>query len=173
MGKGTSPLTSSSRFRVLSLVVDRDAVDYVHDTFIAAATAKLSGVVGLSASVTFQPITKEFIQQGIAKGGNPQGVDPAKAPYFWVVENLSWQDAKDDATASSFADSVTADIEAGLEARGVAGGYLYLNDAGKGQPIFQSYPAANLARLKAIRTKYDPLRIFTNLLVGGWKVADV
>ncbi|WYZ45126.1 hypothetical protein EsH8_VIII_000442 [Colletotrichum jinshuiense] len=167
------PTGLRQEFRVLSLVVDRDAVDYVHDAFIAAATSKLSGVVGLSASVTFQPITKEFIQQGIAKGGNPQGVDPAKAPYFWVVENLSWQDAKDDATASSFADTVTAEIEAGLEARGVAGGYLYLNDAGKGQPIFQSYPAANLARLKAIRTKYDPLRIFTNLLVGGWKVADV
>ncbi|OLN81263.1 Bifunctional solanapyrone synthase 4 [Colletotrichum chlorophyti] len=159
-------------FRVLSLVVNRDAVDYVHDTFITAAGAKLSAIAGLSASITFQPVTKVFIQQGIAKGGNPQGVDPAKAPYFWVVENLSWQDAKDDTAARAFAEGITADIEAGLEARGVAGGYLYLNDAGKGQPIFQSYPAANLARLKAIRTKYDPLRVYTNLLTGGWKVVN-
>lgn len=99
-------------------------------------------------------------------------MDPAKAPYFWVVENLSWQDAKDDAAARGFAEAVTADIEAALEAKGVAGGYLYLNDAGKGQRIFQTYPAANLASLKAVRTKYDPLRIYTNLLVGGWKVLD-
>ncbi|KAI8310275.1 Bifunctional solanapyrone synthase [Colletotrichum sp. SAR11_59] len=162
-----------AEFRVLSLVVNREAVDLVHDSFIAAATSKLSSIVGLSASITFQPITKEFIEQGISRGGpNPQGVDPAKAPYFWVVENLSWQDAKDDAAARGFAETVTADIEAALEAKGVSGGYLYLNDAGKGQRIFQTYPAANLARLKAVRTKYDPLRIYTNLLVGGWKVLD-
>ncbi|KAF4935493.1 hypothetical protein K4K60_007971 [Colletotrichum sp. SAR11_57] len=162
-----------AEFRVLSLVVNREAVDLVHDSFIAAATSKLSPIIGLSASITFQPITKEFIEQGISRGGpNPQGVDPAKAPYFWVVENLSWQDAKDDAAARSFAETVTADIEAALEAKGVSGGYLYLNDAGKGQRIFQTYPAANLARLKAVRTKYDPLRIYTNLLVGGWKVLD-
>ncbi|KAF4809481.1 Bifunctional solanapyrone synthase [Colletotrichum siamense] len=162
-----------AEFRVLSLVVNREAVDLVHDSFIAAATSKLSSIVGLSASITFQPITKEFIEQGISRGGpNPQGVDPAKAPYFWVVENLSWQDSKDDVVARGFAETVTADIEAALEAKGVAGGYLYLNDAGKGQRIFQTYPAANLARLKAIRTKYDPLRIYTNLLVGGWKVLD-
>ncbi|KAJ3952742.1 hypothetical protein N0V92_010804 [Colletotrichum tropicale] len=162
-----------AEFRVLSLVVNREAIDLVHDSFIAAATSKLSSIVGLSASITFQPITKEFIEQGISRGGpNPQGVDPAKAPYFWVVENLSWQDAKDDAAARGFAETVTADIEAALEAKGVSGGYLYLNDAGKGQRIFQTYPAANLARLKAVRTKYDPLRIYTNLLVGGWKVLD-
>ncbi|KAF4874997.1 Bifunctional solanapyrone synthase [Colletotrichum siamense] len=162
-----------AEFRVLSLVVNREAVDLVHDSFIAAATSKLSSIIGLSASITFQPITKEFIEQGISRGGpNPQGVDPAKAPYFWVVENLSWQDAKDDVAARGFAETVTADIEAALEAKGVAGGYLYLNDAGKGQRIFQTYPAANLARLKAVRTKYDPLRIYTSLLVGGWKVLD-
>ncbi|KAF4774453.1 FAD binding domain-containing protein [Colletotrichum scovillei] len=166
------PTGLRQEFRVMSLVVNRDAVDYVHDTFLAATGASLTGIVGLSASITFQPITKEFIQQGVAKGGNPQGVDPSKAPYFWVVENLTWQDAKDDAAVKAFADSVTAEIEAGLVAKGVAGGYLYLNDAGQGQKIFQSYPAANLAKLKAIRAKYDPLRIYTNLLVGGWKVLD-
>ncbi|KAK2059102.1 FAD binding domain-containing protein [Colletotrichum caudatum] len=159
-------------FRVLSLIVDRDAVKYVHDAFLAAAASKLAGIAGLSASITFQPITKEFIQQGIAQGGNPQGVDPSKAPYFWIVENLTWQEAEDDEVVMLFANAVNTDMEAGLEARGVAGGYLYLNDAGKGQKVFQSYPAANLASLKAIRTKYDPLRIYTNLLVGGWKVID-
>ncbi|TQN64703.1 Bifunctional solanapyrone synthase [Colletotrichum shisoi] len=147
------PTGLRQEFRVLSLVVDRDAIDYVHDAFLAATGSELTGIAGLSASVTFQPITKEFIQQGVAKGGNPQGVDPARAPYFWVVENLTWQEAKDDAAAGGFADTVTAEIEAGLK-------------------IFQSYPAANLARLKAIRAKYDPLRIYTTLLTGGWKVLD-
>jgi hypothetical protein len=47
-------------------------------------TTNIYGVAGLqaSASVTFQPVTKNFVQQGINKGGNPQGVDITKAPYF-------------------------------------------------------------------------------------------
>jgi hypothetical protein len=48
-----------------------------------------------------------------------------------------------------------------------------MNDAGLGQPIFQNYPAANLAKLKTIRSKYDPNKVFTTLMPGGWKVANV
>lgn len=155
------------------MVVDRDAADLVHDTFFDAAIAELGGVASLTASITFQPITKDFIQKGTSRGGaNPQGVDANKAPYFWVVQNLSWETAGDDATVRAFAERIAGEIEDALEARGVAGGYLYMNDAGKGQPVFESYPAENLARLKTIRTKYDPLRIYTNLLTGGWKVLN-
>lgn len=159
-------------FRVLSLVVNREAVSTVHDMYIAAAGEALGGVVNATASITFQPVTEEFIQHGIDNGGNPQGVDINDAPYFWVVENVSWQEAGDDETVRSFSKEISTSIEAALKADGVAGGYLYMNDAGDGQPIFENYPAANLKRLKAIRTKYDPLRIYTNLLVGGWKVLD-
>lgn len=141
-------------------------MDLVHDTFFTAANTELAGIASMTSSITFQPITKNFI----SKGNNPQGIDLAKAPYFWVVQNLSWQDESDDDTARAFAERISSEIEAALEKRGVQGGYLYMNDAGKGQPVFESYPAANLARLKTIRTKYDPLRIYTNLLVGGWKI---
>lgn len=155
------------------MTVDRDAVDLVHDTFFDAANSELSGIKGLTASISFQPVTKDFIQQGVRRGGvNPQGVNPDRAPYFWAVLNLSWQDPDDDVTSRAFARSITADIEAALDDKGVMGGYLYMNDAGKGQPVFQNYPTDNLARLKEIRTKYDPLRIYTNLLIGGWKVLD-
>lgn len=85
---------------------------------------------------------------------------------------MSWQASTDDAAAVSFAESVTAQLEKSLSSKGVAGHYLYLNDAGPGQPVFERYPPANLARLKAIRWKYDPLKIYTNLLAGGWKVAN-
>lgn len=153
------------------MLVDREAASLVHDTFFNASAAELGGIASLTASITFQPVSKDFIQKGTSRGGpNPQGVDVDKAPYFWVVQNLSWQTAEDDAKVRLFAENIAAEMEEALVAKGVSGGYLYMNDAGKGQPVFESYPAANLARLKAIRTKYDPLRIYTNLLTGGWKV---
>lgn len=159
-------------FRTLSSVVDRDAVQAIHDIFISEVTSKLAGIAGLQASITFQPVTKSFLQKSVDSGGNPQGVDVSKAPYFWMVENWTWSNASDDDTVQGIADTITTDINALLAQKSYSATYLYMNDAGKGQRIFQGYPAANLRKLKLIRTKYDHLRIYTNLLVGGWKVAD-
>lgn len=154
-------------------MVNREILSTVHDMFFSAANTELASVPGLTASITFQPVTKGFIENGRSRGGsNPQGVDSSRAPYFWIVQNLSWQSADNDNTVRSFAKATIAKIEGAIMARGVAGGYLYMNDAGDGQPVFQSYPCENLKRLRAIRTKYDPLRIYTNLLVGGWKVLN-
>ncbi|KAH6614875.1 hypothetical protein C7974DRAFT_55381 [Boeremia exigua] len=158
-------------FRTLSSVVNRDAVQKIHDTFISHVSSKLSRVSGLQASITFQPVTKSFLQKSVDSGGNPQGVDISKAPFFWMVENWTWTNSVDDATVEAAADTITADINAFLIQESYNATYLYMNDAGKEQRVFQSYPAVNLRRLKLIRTKYDPLEIYTNLLVGGWKVA--
>jgi FAD/FMN-containing dehydrogenase len=166
------PLGLRQEFRTLSSIVDRSAIQLIHDTFISDVNSKLANIAGLQASITFQPVTKDFVSHNLKTGGNPQGIDNSKAPFFWMVENWTWTNAADDAKVRAAADSVTADINGMLKARSADATYLYMNDAGKGQQIFQSYPAANLRRLKAIRTKYDPLKIYTNLLPGGWKVTD-
>lgn len=69
-------------FRVISSFANADALNIVHDTFVDMVTADIWNVTNLQASVAFQPVTKNFIQQGINKGGNPQGVDISNAPYF-------------------------------------------------------------------------------------------
>lgn len=117
-------------------------------------------------------MTKSFLQKSVDSGGNPQGVDILRAPFFWQVLNFTWNLASDDSTVQAAADVITADINRILAKKSYSATYLYMNDAGKGQRVFQSYPAANLRKLKLIRAKYDPLKIYTNLLVGGWKVAD-
>jgi hypothetical protein len=134
----------------------------------------LSVIPDLTASITFQPVTEDFIKRSYSRGGgqNPQGVDPRSAPYFWIVQNLSWASDEYDDVLVAFSKRIASGLEEDLAAKGVAGKYLYMNDAGEGQPVFAGYPAKNLARLKGIRESYDPLRIYTNLLVGGWKVLD-
>ena len=42
--------------------------------------------------------------------------------------------------------------------------YLYLNDADLDQPVFEGYPVENVVRLQAIRDRYDPGMVFTNLM---------
>ena len=87
-----------------------------------------------------------------------------------MVENFSWTDPKDDARIYAFAKKITDVIDRKLAAAGQSAKYRYINDAGEGQQIFQSYGPGSLAKLKAIRAKYDPKRLYTDLMPGGWKV---
>lgn len=88
-----------------------------------------------------------------------------------MVINYSWSNAEDDQRISDFATKVTATINEKLTEAGQKAHFQYLNDAGEGQQVFQSYDLANLQTLKKIRAKYDPSKVFTEL-IGGWKVDD-
>jgi len=87
-----------------------------------------------------------------------------------MVENFSWTNPADDARINTFAAKITEIIETKLSAANQQAKYHYMNDAGSGQEIFQNYGPGNLAKLKAIRAKYDPKKVYTNLMPGGWKV---
>lgn len=59
------PLGLCQEVRTLSSIADRKAFQVIHDAFIS----------------------------GVAKvGGNPQGVEISKAPFFWMVESWTWTD---------------------------------------------------------------------------------
>jgi hypothetical protein len=45
-----------------------------------------------------------------------------------------------------------------------------LDNADKGQKIFESYGLESVLKLKAIRDKYDPNRVFTDLMPGGFTI---
>lgn len=88
--KGTDALIADGTrqaFRVMSSFATAEALQIVHDTFIEMVTAKIWNVTGLQVSVAFQPVSKNFIQQGIDKGGNPQRVAVESAPYFCMPLN--------------------------------------------------------------------------------------
>lgn len=144
------PLGLRQEFRTLSSIVNREAVQLKHDTFIPGVTTRLSRVANMQASIPFQPVTKYFLSHSGKTGGNPQGVDLSKAPFFWMIENWTWTDANYDIRVRAAADAITADINRVLASKSYDAKYLYMNDAGGGQPVFQSYPADNLRRLEEI-----------------------
>lgn len=157
-----------SRFHVVPVYASLEAITIVHDAYLSAAR-EVTGVSGFMAALAFVPISEAFVTASNANGGSPQGVDASQAPYFWIEENISWSDGADDATAEAFIDSVNQDIDSKLGS--MKASFYYLNDAAPTQPVWQGFPAANVAKLKEIRAKYDPNLVYTNLMPGGWKVA--
>jgi len=168
---GTAPGALRRKWRFVSSIVSREAIEIIHDILIRESYARLSSRANSTAGVAFQPITQEFLRQGDLKGGNPHGLESSKGPYFWSVLQLACEDNDEDyAALHDFAEHFLTEVTKELKAKGLFAEYIYMNDAGEGQKVFESYGKKNLKKLKAIRKKYDPLNVYSNLMPGGWKV---
>ncbi|KAF2178031.1 FAD-binding domain-containing protein [Zopfia rhizophila CBS 207.26] len=155
------------KFRVVSTKATKEALDIVHDTFFSKLEE--SGIPnplpGFFTGLAFNAVTKTMAEQS---ADSPQGLDPE--PAFWVEESLTWKNEADDAEIEEWVRSVNKEIEKRLVEVDGKSRYVYLNDADKGQEVFKAYGEENLTRLKEIRGKYDPGRVFTDLMPGGFKV---
>ncbi|OJD11418.1 hypothetical protein AJ78_07814 [Emergomyces pasteurianus Ep9510] len=169
---GFIPHPRRRSFGVVSSLGTAEAIRIVHDIFVNSAKDELSDIPEITTSLSFQPVTKRFIEEGARKGGNPQGLDASKAPYFWIVQIITWTHAKYDQRIAEYRKSTVVKMEDALDAAGQRADFRYLNDADKGQQVFENYGGDNLAKLKQIRAKYDPTLLYTNSLTGGWKVEN-
>lgn len=155
------------KFRVVSTAATAEAMNIVHDTYFDAVRS--SGIAnrlpGFFTGLAFNAITRTFAE---ASAGTPQNI-PAE-PAFWIEESLTWESAEDDAEIEEWVRNVNVEIETKLAAVNGTSRYVYLNDADKGQAVFEAYGEESLKRLRSIRVKYDPARVFTDLMPGGFKV---
>lgn len=155
------------KFRVVPTAATAEALRIVHDTYFDALRSSgiADRVPGFFSGLAFNAITRRF---AAASAGTPQNI-PVE-PAFWIEESVSWAEAGDDAEVEEWVRGVNGEIEARLEAVGASNRYVYLNDADKGQEVFRGYGEESLERLRAVRAKYDPQRVFTDLMPGGFKV---
>lgn len=100
---------------------------------------------------------------------------------FYLVINMStpppvvnfnnyWTDVADDAAVDTAVRSVLKYAIDTAKERGLYVPWTYLNYALPDQPIFESYGAVNLAKLKSIQRKYDPKNVLGRLWKGGFKL---
>lgn len=159
------------RFYVLNIhASNRDAIATVHDTFIEVAKESIpTGVI--TAALAFPAVGEKYIQASTVNGGDPMSLDPAGAPYIWVEESMTALATVTDEEIDAFYEKANSKIIQRLKEKNIAlPKFLYMNDANPSQDVFGTYPPENLQRLKSIRAKYDPDRVYTDLMPGGWKV---
>ncbi|GME51113.1 FAD linked oxidase [Neofusicoccum parvum] len=157
---------------VLSLAADRAAMQIVHDTYVATAARYFANSTGWISALAYNIVSKEFVVAGLRDGGDPMGLDPNEAPFLWIEESITWSSAEDDATVQAFYEAVNAELTARLEPLGVLHRFLYMNDVNQKQDVFAGYPRSSVQLLKMVRDKYDPDRVFTEQMPGGFKVAN-
>lgn len=155
---------------ILPIRADRQAIQIIHDTYFEMINEYFVDVTNWISGMAFNIISKEYVVSGINNGGDPMGVDPNLAPYIWIEESITWADEKDDATVQAFYEAVNANLTAQLTPLNVLTPFIYLNDANKAQDVWGGYPKSSVMLLQLVREKYDPHRVFTDLMPGGWKV---
>lgn len=165
------------RFYVIPILADLDAMGVVVDTFFDETATLLSNVTGGVVTLAVMPISETYIlaNRGNSTAGDPMGIDASKAPFVWVEQSWLYVLGSDTAYMESVMATVNDKIDENLAqlGDGVRTPYLYLNDADKGQPVFEGYNQDNVAKLQEIRNKYDPSNIYTDQMPGGFKVAHV
>ncbi|KAJ8131493.1 hypothetical protein O1611_g2129 [Lasiodiplodia mahajangana] len=121
---------------------------------------------GANQTFTIQPIVKNMVEQGIAKGGNPMGI-PSQDHQWWTTV-VDWKNANDDDAVRSVSVN-TGDSWKNLgQKRGLDLPHIFMNDASRDQNPLASYGEENLARLKEIALKYDKDQLFQKLQNGGF-----
>lgn len=89
-----------------------------------------------------------------------------------IIINLrvTWNNADDDARVHSEVKQLIATMEHEVGSLAALDPFVYLNYAAPWQKPISSYGQASVERLTRIRGEYDPQRMFTNTVPGGFKI---
>lgn len=74
-------------FYITTIKAEKEAMLMIHDTFFTAAKQVIGPLPDAIAGVAFMPLGTQFFEKSL---DDPQGVDPAGAPYVWVEQSLTW-----------------------------------------------------------------------------------
>ncbi|KAL3304205.1 FAD binding domain-containing protein, partial [Colletotrichum asianum] len=158
------------RFHGFTMLSNLDALYTAHDAFFQLAQERGPAIKGFISTLAMNPISRSFIEtnRGADPAGDPMGIDSDAGPYFMCEQTFSWSLKNDTGAIETLIADINSEMSAKLGDKLVP--FLYLNNAGNGQDVFNTYNAANLQRLKTIKTKYDTEGVYTSLLVGGFKL---
>lgn len=78
--------------------------------------------------------------------------------------------AQDDLRIEAWSKQLVENLHALNVENGIASEFVYMGDAGEWQDPFAGFPKENVARMKEIRSSYDPNGVFSRLNWGGFKL---
>jgi len=174
LAQGRIPPPSNQAFRTGTFVANRELIleiARIHEEEFN----KIKDVTGISYALTFQPLTANHILTGARKrGGNVLGLEARvnKAPFFMTEQQVSWFLPSDNERVQATQRTIAKRAKDFAQARGLLDPFVYLNDADTDQKaeVFPAYGRTNVAFLRTVKARYDPLGFFTFQQPGGFKL---
>ncbi|KAI1130845.1 FAD-binding domain-containing protein [Nemania abortiva] len=157
-------------FWAMTLKADHRVIAITNETFYSGASNEVKDVEGLSMIISYQSLTRVWLQASKEKGGNLMGLEPEKdGGSFATILIMMWKHAADDEPVLAFVRKAAEEIETKTAKLGLFNPYIYLNDAASGQKPFDSYAGGvHLPKLRNIQAKYDPDGYIRDYLQHGF-----
>ncbi|RYP17192.1 hypothetical protein DL767_010062 [Monosporascus sp. MG133] len=134
-----------------------------------ASIASVRSIPGIVWGLGLDPLPPQLYMRHAES--NALGLVERNESTLIVVHlTMSWSDATDDAAIDRAARQLIAAIQQDTRALDALDPYVYINYAAPWQRPIDSYGETSLQRLRSVRRAYDPNRIFTDLVPGGFKV---
>ncbi|KAM7194542.1 hypothetical protein V8F20_007898 [Naviculisporaceae sp. PSN 640] len=116
----------------------------------------------------------EFLTQpqSVISKGTPSlfGLQAGRTDYAMMLMTAAYANAADDAVVREGVNGIVQAMKALLRTKGYLIDFVYANYADKSQPVYQSWGADSVAKLRAASRKYDPQGVFQKKVSGGLKV---
>ncbi|KAJ6582718.1 hypothetical protein DFH09DRAFT_1245997 [Mycena vulgaris] len=125
---------------------------------------------GFAWGVTFQPINAGLTAAGSRQGGNPTGLSAEDGDLILYSGSISWEDPADDIVLKAAIQEYLSWARETAGQRGVLNKFIYLNYALGTQEVMASVGGTNVARLRSVRSIYDPQSVFRKYWAGGHKL---
>ena len=149
-----------------SFKMSAELIQKMTDRFFEVAP----GLPAVSVNIAFQAFSKPALQAMQRNGGNALGLYPKNGPFFHVLVYMAWNESSDDTTMMKAAQSYIETSKNMARDLGVDNEYYYMPYSSGYEPVVSGYGEENMARLRAISQRYDPMQVFQNLQPGYFKL---
>ncbi|KAF1817433.1 FAD-binding domain-containing protein [Eremomyces bilateralis CBS 781.70] len=112
------------------------------------------------------PLTESHLSHG----NNPLGLRAQDSPLVMIDVELHWLQSGLDRYYENLGWLIYLEMRYAAKTRGSFHPFVNMNYAAKWQDPVKSYGEENIQRMMSIREAYDPTRVFTRFLKGGFKV---
>ena len=155
----------------LSIENDLQTLHALYSAF-NTSIASIAHVIGISWSITLEPIPKAFLQASASQGGNVLGLPTSPRGNALVLcdSSFTWTNENDTAVVRRAGLKLLDDIIKNAEQLGTYNRWIDVNHADSTQDPISSFGWANQAFLQGVSRKYDPAQVFQRKVPGGFKV---
>ncbi|PQE22132.1 oxidoreductase FAD-binding protein [Rutstroemia sp. NJR-2017a BBW] len=152
---------------VSTLVSTAPVIKAAYEQWNASLPA-VASVPNITWALVLEPLPPIFYSRHAKT--NALGLENRTDALIITLVSVTWFTEADDALVNSAAQSLMDAVNAAAKKLNGLDPYVYLNYAGKNQNPIASYGAKSVAQLKQTRNKYDPKKVFTNQVPGGYKI---
>ncbi|EEA23203.1 hypothetical protein TMatcc_002060 [Talaromyces marneffei ATCC 18224] len=134
-----------------------------------ASVSSVKDITGIVWALAMDPLPPAMYSQHAAT--NALGLTSREGKSLIIVNlRVTWINADDDARVDGEMKQLIATMEREVGYIGSLDPFVYLNYAAPWQKPISSYGQTSMQRLTRIRQEYDPRRVFTNIVSGGFKI---